>query len=72
MPQYTLLILDPGHKSRALERSLKDNNGWQMLIKRGAHTLKKLQYQLCYIDPGIAGVEEMEKLKTLDSDRFEI
>lgn len=28
-------------------------------------------FQLCYIDPGIAGVEEMEKLKTLDSDRFE-
>lgn len=69
--QYNLLIFDPGHKTQDLERSLKDNKGWQMLIKRGAHTLRKPQYQLCYIDPGIAGMEEMEGLKTLSSDRFE-
>ncbi|KAA8533503.1 hypothetical protein F0562_031063 [Nyssa sinensis] len=67
MHQYNLLILDPAHKTAALEKSLKENVGWQKLIKRGLHTLKKLQYQLCYIDPGIAYGEEMERLKTLDS-----
>ncbi|XP_052186501.1 uncharacterized protein LOC127797549 isoform X2 [Diospyros lotus] len=65
--QYNLLILDPAHKTAALERSLQENVGWQSLIKRGVHTLKKPQYQLCYIDPGIADEEEMEQLKTLDS-----
>ncbi|KAK2972822.1 hypothetical protein RJ640_028350, partial [Escallonia rubra] len=71
MEQYNLLILDPAHKTETLEKSLKENVGWQKLIKRGAHTLKKLQYQLCYIDPGCASTEEMEKLKTLDSVKLE-
>ncbi|RDY09827.1 Zinc finger with UFM1-specific peptidase domain protein, partial [Mucuna pruriens] len=66
-PQYNLLVLDPGHKTAALERSLMEKAGWQKLIKRGVHTLKKQQYQLCYVDPGIASEEEMEKLKTIDS-----
>ncbi|KAK3042018.1 hypothetical protein RJ639_001720 [Escallonia herrerae] len=71
MEKYNLLILDPAHKTEALEKSLKENVGWQKLIKRGVHTLKKLQYQLCYIDPGCASSEEMEKLKTLDSVKLE-
>lgn len=69
--QCNLLILDPGHKTAALERSLKENAGWQKLIKRGVHTLKKPQYQLCYMDPGVANAEEMEQLKTLDSAHVE-
>ncbi|XP_020208135.1 zinc finger-containing ubiquitin peptidase 1 isoform X2 [Cajanus cajan] len=66
-PQYNLLVLDPAHRTAALERSLRVKVGWQKFIKRGVHTLKKPQYQLCYVDPGIAGEEEMEKLKTIDS-----
>ncbi|KAI3996767.1 hypothetical protein MKX01_041067 [Papaver californicum] len=69
--QYTLLILDPGHKTKALEWSLKQNFGWQKLIKRGVHTLKKPQYQLCYIDQVIAHGKETEQLKTIDSIFFE-
>ncbi|XP_074365153.1 uncharacterized protein LOC141706240 isoform X2 [Apium graveolens] len=69
--EYSLLIFDPGHITRDLERSLRDNKGWEKLIKRGIHTLRKPHYQICYIDPGIAGAEEMERLKTLTSDRFE-
>ncbi|KAJ4832488.1 hypothetical protein Tsubulata_000036 [Turnera subulata] len=65
--QYNLLIFDPGHRTEALERSLRENVGWKKRIKRGVHTLKKPQYQLCYIDPGIAIREEMEQLKTIDS-----
>ncbi|KHG22887.1 Meiotically up-regulated protein [Gossypium arboreum] len=56
----------------ALERSLKTTVGWQKLIKRGVHTLKKPQYQLCYIDPGIASGEELNELKTINSIFFEL
>ncbi|KAK7817518.1 zinc finger with ufm1-specific peptidase domain protein [Quercus suber] len=65
--QFSLLILDPAHRTAALKTSLKENDGWQKLIKRGVHTLKKPQYQLCYIDPGIASEGEMELLKRIDS-----
>ncbi|KAK1273759.1 hypothetical protein QJS04_geneDACA013199 [Acorus gramineus] len=68
IPEHrVLLILDPGHRTEALERSLKENIGWQKLIKRGVHALKKPQYQLCYVDPGIACGEELEQLKTIHS-----
>ncbi|EEF46713.1 conserved hypothetical protein [Ricinus communis] len=69
--RYNLLILDPGHRTAALERSLKEYVGWKKLIKRGVHTLRKPQYQLCYIDPGLASREEIEKLKTIDSTFIE-
>ncbi|TKW36782.1 hypothetical protein SEVIR_1G005600v4 [Setaria viridis] len=65
--QYTLLILDPGHRTADLERTLRSKKGWQSLVKRGVHTLRKPQYQLCYVDSGIAGSEEIEQLKTIDS-----
>lgn len=65
--RYSLLILDPGQRTADLERSLRDGNGWQKLIKRGVHTLKKPQYQLCYVDPGIARGKEIEQLKIIDS-----
>lgn len=65
--QYTLLILDPGHRTADLERTLRSKSGWQSLVKRGVHTLKMPQYQLCYVDSGIANSEEMEQLKTIDS-----
>ncbi|KAB2016979.1 hypothetical protein ERO13_D08G118000v2 [Gossypium hirsutum] len=70
--QFNLLILDPSDGTVALERSLKTNVGWQKLIKRGVHTLKKPQYQLCYIDPGIASGEELNELKTINSIFFEL
>ncbi|KDP23113.1 hypothetical protein JCGZ_00540 [Jatropha curcas] len=70
--QYNLLILDPGHRTAALEKSLKENLGWKKLIKRGVHTLRKPQYQLCYIDSGVARGEEIEKLKIMDSDFIEL
>lgn len=70
--KYNLLVLDPAHRTATLERSLKRNAGWQKLIKRGIRTLKKPQYQLCYIDPGIAKGEELEQLKTMDSVYIEI
>ncbi|KAL0452345.1 UNVERIFIED_CONTAM: Zinc finger-containing ubiquitin peptidase 1 [Sesamum latifolium] len=69
--QYNLLIFDPAEKTGALVRSFRENVGWQKLIKRGVHTLKKPQYQLCFIEPGIAHGEELEELKILHSTRHE-
>nr|GMC58127.1 zinc finger with UFM1-specific peptidase domain protein [Ipomoea batatas] len=69
--QYNLLILDPGHRTKDLAKSLRDNDGWQRLIKRGVHTLRKPLYQLCFIDHGVAFGEEVEKLKNLQSIRHE-
>ncbi|XP_066324632.1 uncharacterized protein [Miscanthus floridulus] len=66
--QYTLLILDPGHRTADLERSLRSKKGWQRLVKRGVDTLREPQYQLCYVDPGIASLEEMEQLKDINND----
>lgn len=71
MHQHSLLILDPAHKTKVLESCLSKKVGWQRYIKRGVHTLKKSDYQMCYMDHGIATEEEMEKLKILDSTRFE-
>lgn len=65
--QYNLLVLDPAHSTVALEGLLRQKVGWEKLVKRGMHTLKKPQYQLCYVDPGIASEEEMGKLKTIHS-----
>ncbi|KAM6586329.1 hypothetical protein CsatA_008934 [Cannabis sativa] len=70
--QHNLLILDPAHRTAALEKSLKRKVGWQRLIKRGVHTLKKPQYQLCYVEPGVATLEEMELLKTINSVFLEL
>ncbi|ERN08204.1 zinc finger with UFM1-specific peptidase domain protein [Amborella trichopoda] len=66
MPERRMLLdVDPGQNTATLERSLRENDGWQKLVKRGVHTLKKPQYQLCYVDPGVALGWELEQLKTI-------
>ncbi|KAK9914634.1 hypothetical protein M0R45_038403 [Rubus argutus] len=37
-----------------------------------ARVIRKPQYQLCYIDPGIASGEEVELFKTVDSVFLEL
>lgn len=65
-----LLVLDPSQKTEDLSRSLRDGIGWQKYVKRDVHTLNKLEYQLCYVDPGVAYGEELERLKLLRSMLF--
>ncbi|XP_010519581.1 PREDICTED: zinc finger with UFM1-specific peptidase domain protein [Tarenaya hassleriana] len=65
--QYNLLILDPADRTEALETSLVEKKGWEKYFKRGAHTLKQPEYQLLYVDDGIANGEELEQLKIIDS-----
>lgn len=66
-PEYTLLVLDPGCPSQPLADALQRRQGWQRLLKRGAHTLRKAQYQLLYCAPGLAAVggTEWEGLKLM-------
>ncbi|ESQ32009.1 hypothetical protein EUTSA_v10004343mg [Eutrema salsugineum] len=66
-PQYNLLILDPGDFTRGIEKALVEKRGWEGFLKRGAHTLTCPEYQILYVDNGIADGEELEQLKTIDS-----
>eukprot|EP00850_Spirogloea_muscicola_P001891 SM000007S20851 [mRNA] locus=s7:564911:566986:- [translate_table: standard] len=65
--EFFLLVFDPSQRSEDLARTLKSKSGWQPLIKRGVRTLRKAEYQLLYVDPGLATDNECESLKVLDS-----
>lgn len=82
-PEYTLLVLDPGCPSRPLAEALARRQGWQRMVKRGQHTLRKPQYQLLYCAPGLArpaaageaqgaggGGAEWEALKTVAASEW--
>ena len=65
-----LIILDPSQQTSDLVSCLRKKLGWQNLMERGVHTLKQAEYQLCYIEPGIAVGEELESLKFLSTMRY--
>ncbi|KAG0607497.1 hypothetical protein M758_8G033200 [Ceratodon purpureus] len=65
-----LIVLDPSQRTLDIIRSLQRKQGWEELVKRGMHSLNQAEYQLCYIEPGIAMGEELESLKTLSSVRY--
>ena len=65
-----LLVLDPSHPTKRILESLREKKGWEKLIKRGLRTLKQTEYQLCYVDRGVAKGEEYENLKTLASHSY--
>ena len=65
-----LLVLDPSHPTKRILQSLQEQKGWEKLIKRGLRTLKQTEYQLCYVDRGVAKGEEYENLKTLASHSY--
>nr|XP_027108602.1 zinc finger-containing ubiquitin peptidase 1-like [Coffea arabica] len=69
---HSCALLGRSKRTEALAKSLEQNCGWQKLIKRGIHTLKKPQYQLCFIEPGIASGEEIDQLKVLYGINIEV
>ncbi len=72
-PEYTLLVLDPGCPTQPLAEALYRRSGWQRMVKRGQHTLRKPQYQLLWCDPGLAATDsgEYEALKVIAaSERY--
>jgi len=69
----SLLILDPSIDKRLLQNALERGQGWQQLLRKGAHTLKHSQWQLMYVPPPpLGGVvvseEEKEKLKKITAN----
>lgn len=65
-----LLVLDPSQTTKDIVKALREKSGWQRLLKRGLHTLKQAEYQLCYVDHGVAVGEELESLKVLSSIHY--
>lgn len=62
-----LLVLDPSQGTEELVRALRAGKGWQRMVKRSVYTLRKAEYQLCYVEPGLASGDELESLKVLQS-----
>lgn len=58
-----LLILDPSSRSAELASKLQAGGGWQGLVKRGLSTLRRREYQVVAVLPGIARGQEREALK---------
>lgn len=63
----TLLVLDPGVPSAALESALSQRRQWQRYLRRGTHTLTRPQYQLMWVDAagGLAAPAEREAMKVV-------
>lgn len=69
--EHTLLVLDPGTSAGSLARALAERQGWQRLLKRGAHTLRHGQYQVVWVEPGLAQGAELDRLKLVAaSERY--
>lgn len=68
-----LLILDPGTDRRVLSAALRGDKEagqgtWHRHLKRGLNTLRKREYSVLVVDPGVAqSREEKEGLKILTS-----
>ncbi|CAM6045109.1 unnamed protein product [Sphagnum compactum] len=65
--QVFFLVLDPSHKTQQIWSCLRQNSGWQSLMKLSAERLMKEAaevLQVCYLEKGVAqGEEELESLK---------
>ena len=68
--EFNLLILDPGTPTFKLAAALKEGKNWQQLLKRGVHTLIKAEYQLMYVDDGLATGAELAGLKIIDAQEW--
>ena len=70
-PEETfLLILDPGTPAAELGAALRRKAGWERLLKRGVATLsRKSEYQLVWVEPGVAAPASAEwaTLRVMDS-----
>ena len=73
LPEETfLLILDPGMPPAALAAALRGKAGWERMLKRSVATLsRRNEYQLVFVEPGVAppGSNERAILQVMDSYR---
>lgn len=60
-----LFILDPLISIEDLERALSERNAWQSKILRSGKSIAKAEYQLLWVQNGIAEGREKEQLKLI-------
>ena len=64
----SLLLFDPGTPGNIISRILSSGaSGWQRYVKRSLEKLKKPQFQIVYIKPGIMTDQERNLSKVLTS-----
>jgi hypothetical protein len=70
----SLFVFDPNVLGNKLLHKLLEGRGWQMLVKRGSHTLHNDEYQIVYVEPGLmdVGSEEYNRAKILTSDTHKL
>ena len=68
--EFSLLVLDPGVPTAKLAAALREGKHWQRLLKRGVHTLDKPEYQLMYVDDGLAAGAELTELKVIQAQEW--
>lgn len=68
----SLFIFDPNQHGTTFKTKLEERKGWQMMLKRGGHTLRRSEYQIVQILPGIMDTnsQEYQDSKILTSERF--
>jgi hypothetical protein len=68
----SLFIFDPNQHGTTFKVKLEERKGWQMMLKRGGHTLKRSEYQLVQVLPGLMvdGSQEYEDSKIMSSEKF--
>ncbi|XP_024365765.1 uncharacterized protein [Physcomitrium patens] len=68
--EVNLLVVDPSESAEQVIESLREGKGWEKYVKRGLQTLKQKEYQLCYVERGIAKGSELDNLKFLTSKSY--
>lgn len=68
--EFNLLVLDPGIPTVKLAAALREGKNWQRLLKRGMHTLDKPEYQLMYVDDGLAVGDELTEFKSIQAEEW--
>ena len=68
--EFNLLVLDPGIPTVKLAAALREGKNWQRLLKRGVHTLDKPEYQLMYVDDGLATGAELAESKIVQAEEW--
>ncbi|KAK9805023.1 hypothetical protein WJX73_003581 [Symbiochloris irregularis] len=63
--KFTLLVIDPScHKNR-LRGALQSKKGWPGLVRHTIDKLVKPEYQILFVEPGLASAAERDSLKVV-------
>ncbi|CAM9152532.1 unnamed protein product [Choristocarpus tenellus] len=69
----TLLVFDPSHRGKEIKSALQNGGtGWARFLKRGVHTLRRRQFQVVAVRPGLFSAAEAEKWKNIISTQVQV